>query len=86
MEASSKGTAVPRGTASRGAIDRLALESFDSMPESAVVRVQVVAALRGCSVATVWRHAASGLLPKPEKFGGITAWRVGALRQAMASS
>jgi predicted DNA-binding transcriptional regulator AlpA len=64
----------------------MALESFDSLPDSALVRVQVVAALRACSVATVWNHAASGLLPKPEKFGGITAWRVGALRQAMASS
>lgn len=82
----SKETAVPRGTATRGAIDRLALESFDSMPDSAVVRVQVVAALRGCSVATVWRHSANGLLPKPEKFGGITGWRVGALRRAMASN
>lgn len=74
----------PRNHVTRRDIDRLALESFDSMPEQAVVRVQVVAALRGCCVATVWRHTREGLLPQPEKFGRVTGWRVGALRQAMA--
>jgi predicted DNA-binding transcriptional regulator AlpA len=62
-----------------------ALRDFDSLPDSAIVRVGVVARVRGCSITTVWRHASSGLLPKPEKVSkGITGWRVGDLRRCMA--
>nr|WP_062081305.1 hypothetical protein [Caballeronia udeis] len=63
-----------------------ALAAFDSMPASALVDVKVVAGLYGCSVPTIWRRAASGLLPKPEKHGGTTRWRVGDLRQALSSA
>jgi predicted DNA-binding transcriptional regulator AlpA len=60
-----------------------ALSSFDSLPDSAHVRVPVVAALHGVSVVTVWRWARSGKLPKPIKRGGVTAWQVGQLRRSM---
>jgi predicted DNA-binding transcriptional regulator AlpA len=60
-----------------------ALADFDHLPNSAHVRVAIVAAIRGCSVPTVWRHASQGILPKPKKLGGVTAWNVGELRAAM---
>lgn len=60
-----------------------ALKSFDSLPDSAHVRVPVVAALRGCTVNTVWRHVKLGLVPAPKKLGPqITAWNVGELRRS----
>lgn len=59
---------------------------FDSLPDSAHVRVPVVAALRGCSTATVWRHIQQGLVPKPHKLGpNLTAFNVGELRRAQAA-
>lgn len=60
------------------------LLNFDSLPDSAHVRVPVVAALRGCTVNTVWRHVKLGLVPAPKKLGPqITAWNVGELREYM---
>lgn len=65
---------------------RKALEGFDGLPDSAFVRVGIVADLRGCSLATTWRHAKSGLIPAPRKLSaGITAWNVGELRRALAA-
>ncbi|MDE1947401.1 MAG: transcriptional regulator [Burkholderiales bacterium] len=61
-----------------------ALQSFDTLPDSAKVPVQVVAAVEGVSVVTIWRRAAAGLLPQPEKIGGTTRWTVGDLRAARA--
>ena len=61
-----------------------ALANFDSLPDSAHVRLPTVAAWRSISSATVWRHVKCGLIPKPVKLGpNITAWNVGSLR-AMA--
>ncbi len=60
------------------------LASFDVLPDSAHVRISVVAALRACSKSTVWRHVHEELIPKPKKFsGGITAWNVGELRKVL---
>jgi len=60
-----------------------ALAQFDNLPDSAHVRLPVVAALRGISSATVWRHVKAGLIPAPVKVGpNSTAWNVGALRRA----
>jgi predicted DNA-binding transcriptional regulator AlpA len=68
-----KGSAIPA-----------ALANFDSLPDSAHVRLPVVAAWRSSSPATVWRHVKAGLLPAPVKLGpNTTAWRVGDLRRAM---
>lgn len=62
-----------------------ALANFDSLPDSANVRIKVVTALYGVGSATVWRWVQSGRLPKPRKIGpNTTAWRVGELRRAAA--
>jgi predicted DNA-binding transcriptional regulator AlpA len=61
------------------------LAHFDTLPESAHVRLPVVAALHGVGPATVWRWVRSGRLPAPVKLGpNTTAWRVGELRRVMA--
>ncbi|WP_322095154.1 helix-turn-helix transcriptional regulator [Paraburkholderia bannensis] len=57
-----------------------ALVSFDSLPDSAHVDVRTVADLYGCSVATVWRRAAAGVIPAPKKFGHHARWNAGQLR------
>ena len=60
-----------------------ALEQFDSLPDSAYVRLPVVAALNGVSAPTVWRWVKAGRLPMPQKLGpNTTAWNVGDLRRA----
>lgn len=62
------------------------IRDFDSLPDSAEVRVSVVAALNGVSEVTVWRRSRTGQLPKPTRTGGSTTWNVGALRKAKASA
>lgn len=64
-------------------VHQRALEDFDRLPDSAEVRLPVVAALKGISTATVWRWSASSKLPKPTRRGGVTTWNVGALRKAV---
>ncbi len=60
------------------------LRHFNELPDCARVRLPVVKGLLGCSAATVWRMAATGRIPKPEKISdGVTAWRVGDLRVAL---
>jgi hypothetical protein len=55
---------------------------FDTLPDDAHVRVRVVAKLKGCSVATVWRNTHAGKWEQPEQISdGIVAWRVGSLRK-----
>ncbi|MGU7843021.1 helix-turn-helix transcriptional regulator [Burkholderia sp. AW33-5] len=58
-----------------------ALAAFDSLPDSAHVDVRSVAGLFGCSVPTVWRRVAAGLIPTAKKFGHSTRWNVGELRK-----
>ena len=61
-----------------------ALVNFDRLPDSAHVRLPVVAALHGISAPTVWRWVKSGRLAAPVKLGpNTTAWRVGDLRSAI---
>lgn len=63
-----------------------ALKNFDSLPDSASVRLPVVSALKACSAATVWRMVKRGDLPAPRKLSQrITAWNVGELRKALAA-
>ena len=69
---------------SRTSVIDPALTLFDELPDSAKVRVRVVAALEGCCAATVWRRVQFGLLPRPERIGNTTVWRVGDLRQTWA--
>lgn len=62
-----------------------ALKHFDSLPDSAYVRLPVVKALKSCSDATIWRMSKRGDLPAPRKLSErITAWNVGELRKALA--
>jgi predicted site-specific integrase-resolvase len=61
-------------------IDESSFRGFDKLPESANVRLPVVAALFGISPATVWRWVHGGLLPAPRKIGGVTFFNVGQLR------
>lgn len=61
------------------------LDNFDTLPAASFVRPTTVAAIYGVSMATVWRWAASGRIPKPVKLGpNTTAWNVGTLRNALA--
>jgi predicted DNA-binding transcriptional regulator AlpA len=63
-----------------------ALKNFDSLPDSANVRLPVVQALIGCSSATVWRMVKRGTLPAPRtRSERVTAWNVGDLRKALAA-
>jgi len=63
----------------------LALKNYDALPDSAEVRLPIVAALFACSNATVWRRVRSGDIPAPERRHGITSWRVGRLRHAQTA-
>jgi predicted DNA-binding transcriptional regulator AlpA len=64
-----------------------ALAGFDSLPDSAAVRLPVVCALFAVSPATVWRWAAAGQIPAPKRYGSrVTAWTVGDLRAALHST
>lgn len=61
-----------------------ALRNFDSLPNSAYVRLPVVAALYACAPATVWRRVQAKAIPAPRKLGErVTAWNVGDLRKAL---
>jgi len=60
-----------------------ALEHFESLPDSADVRLPVLIGLYGCSAATIWRNVKSGRIPAPRKLSpGCTTWNVGELRAA----
>ena len=57
------------------------LKAFDSLPQSANVRLPVVMALYGISSASVWRNVKNGNIPKPRKLTTrTTVWNVGELR------
>lgn len=76
-----------KDTAKRAAPDIPdALRNFDSLPDSANVRLPVVAALFACAGVTVWRRVKAGTLPAPRKLGArVTAWNVADLRRALAA-
>jgi predicted DNA-binding transcriptional regulator AlpA len=67
------------------AADRVALQNFDQLPDSAHVRLPVVAALFGISHVTVWRWSKRGLLPRPSRINSITFWQAGQLRACLAT-
>jgi predicted DNA-binding transcriptional regulator AlpA len=61
-----------------------AFTNFDRSPDSAYVRLPVVAALFACSPATIWRRVKNGTLPAGRKLSeNVTAWNVGELRKAL---
>ncbi len=62
------------------------LETFDQLPDSAYVRLPVVAALYATTPSTIWRWVKTGRVPTPVKLGPqSTAWRVAELRRSLAS-
>lgn len=62
------------------------LKNFDSLPDSASVRLPTVLALVGCSSATAWRMIQRGTLPAPRKLSPrVAAFNVGELRKALAA-
>ena len=62
--------------------DDPALLNFDSLPNLAHVRINVVIALYACSRATVWRHVKAGRIPAPIKLSErTTVWQVSSLRK-----
>lgn len=63
-----------------------ALADFDSLPDSALTDVRVIARLYGCSPNTIWRWASEEKFPKPIKVSTHqTRWRVVDVRQHLAS-
>jgi len=64
-----------------------ALRDFDQLPDSASVRVPVVAALFACSVPSVYRGIKAGRIPAPRKLSPRTScFNVGELRKALAQT
>ena len=64
-----------------------ALRDFDQLPDSASVRLPVVAALFACSVPSVYRGIKAGRIPAPRKLSPRTScFNVGELRKALAQS
>jgi predicted DNA-binding transcriptional regulator AlpA len=61
--------------------DLAVLRDFDQLPDSANVRLPVVARLFSIGRATVWRWTKVKHLPEPRRVGGVTYWNVGELRQ-----
>ncbi|QSA97117.1 AlpA family transcriptional regulator [Methylococcus sp. EFPC2] len=62
------------------------LVDFDNLPAAALINVHVFALLLNLGVNSIWRKAKAGELPKPVKVGtGATRWRVGAVRNYLAS-
>jgi len=60
-----------------------ALRNFDSLPDAANVRIDVVAGLFACSLPTVWRLVNRGTL-KPHKLSErVTCFNVGELRATL---
>lgn len=60
-----------------------ALKCFDSLPNSAYVRLPVVCILLGVSNATVWRMVAAGSLKTHKLTPRTTAFNVGELRSGL---
>lgn len=62
------------------------IESFKHLPDAACVREPVVGVLWGnISHTTIWRFVKQGRIPAPQKLSpGVTVWRVGHLRRALA--
>lgn len=62
------------------------LKNFDDLPNSAHVRLPVVAGLYACSYSNIWRNVQKGAIPAPVKLTeNVSAWNVGELRQALAN-
>ena len=61
-----------------------ALRDFDSLPDSAMVRLSTVTALYGCSKATIWRLVKNKRLNTYKLSERCTTFNVGELKKALA--
>jgi prophage regulatory protein len=60
------------------------LTNFETLPDSAHVRLKTVCHLYAISPATVWRNVKNGNIPKPHKLTArTTVWNVAELRVAL---
>ncbi len=60
------------------------LTNFETLPDSAHVRLITVCHLYAISPATVWRNVKNGNIPKPHKLTArTTVWNVAELRVAL---
>ena len=67
-------------------INQKSTTSFDDLPDSAFVALDVVTTVTGVSKATVWRMVQRGALPVPRKISlRATRWNVGELRAFLAA-
>ena len=62
-----------------------ALRDFDNLPDSAMVRLTTVAALYGCSKATIWRLVKNKRLNTYKLSERCTTFNVGELRTLLAT-
>jgi predicted DNA-binding transcriptional regulator AlpA len=63
---------------------REAVRQFDSLPDSAFVRMHVICVLFAISKPTAWRWIKQKRLPAPKKLGPrVTAFRVADVRRAL---
>lgn len=62
------------------------LRDFDQLPDTANVRLPIVAALFACSSASIWRGVKAKRIPAPRKLTPrTTCWNVGELRKALST-
>ena len=62
-----------------------ALAQFNTLPDSAFVRLNTVKRIYGVSAATIWRNSKKKLMPSPVKVSvRCTAWSVKAIRADLA--
>lgn len=59
----------------------LQVPDFDTLPDTAFIRLKQLVLIASMSSSTVWRKVNTGQFPAPVKISsGITAWRVGMVR------
>lgn len=64
---------------------QFALSNFDKLPDSAFIRLPVLAGLGLGSPATIWRKVKEQRLPAPVKLSKqCAAWQVGVIRRHIA--
>lgn len=63
------------------------LEQFPSLPDEALINIQVLSILLGGrSKASIWRDVAQGRLASPVKIGGSSLFTVGNVRALLRGS
>ena len=81
----SKNHAQSNGLPKSTGATSIALAQFDTLPDSAYVRLPVVLALFGISKATSYRWVLASRIPAPKKMGNISMYQVGQLRSRLRS-